>query len=81
MHTNSLPHKRTQPTYVVSMVAADGGSYFMYMADNWVHGGPKGLVDASYVWLPIRFVTLLPISIPIPKLCWLLSSRHGPLSD
>jgi len=25
------------------------------MADNWVHGGPKGLIDASYVWLPIRF--------------------------
>lgn len=25
------------------------------MADNWVHGGPAGLIDASYVWLPIHF--------------------------
>ena len=25
------------------------------MADNWIHGGPKGLIDASYVWLPFRF--------------------------
>lgn len=25
------------------------------MADNWVHGGPAGLVDASYVWLPLNF--------------------------
>ena len=30
-----------------------GESYFIYMADNWVHGGPRGLVDASYVWLPM----------------------------
>ena len=25
----------------------------MYLADNWVHGGPAGLIDASYVWLPL----------------------------
>ena len=27
----------------------------MYMADNWVRGGPSGLIDATYVWLPIWF--------------------------
>ena len=25
------------------------------MADNWVHGGPAGLIDAAYVWLPLEF--------------------------
>lgn len=24
-------------------------------ADNWVHAGPNGLIDAGYVWLPLNF--------------------------
>ena len=32
-----------------------GFSYFIYMADNWIHGGPNGLIDASYIWLPMKF--------------------------
>lgn len=44
----------SQPTYVVENEAADGSKYFVYLADNWVHGGPAGLIDASYVWLPIN---------------------------
>lgn len=47
----------TQPTYVVSYTPSSGKSYFVYMADNWVHGGPDGLIDASYVWLPFQFKT------------------------
>lgn len=54
----------TQPTYVVQYKPPTGDPYFVYMADNWVHGGPAGLVDASYVWLPFQFnehsVTLSP---------------------
>jgi hypothetical protein len=56
----------TQPTYVVTVQPpAPAPPYFMYMSDNWVHGGPKGLIDASYVWLPIRFHAN---NITIPKL-------------
>ena len=41
-----------------------------------VHGGPKGLVDASYVWLPIRFHER---SITIPKLWkWDYMNPDGP---
>jgi len=45
----------TQPTYVVPFTTDNGFVYNIYMADNWLHGGRRGLVDASYVWLPIRF--------------------------
>lgn len=45
----------TQPTYVVPFTTESNQTYFIYMADNWIHGGPRGLIDASYVWLPIRF--------------------------
>jgi len=45
----------SQPTYVVSFTPAKGDPYFVYMADNWVHGGPAGLIDASYIWLPLEF--------------------------
>jgi len=45
----------TQPTYVVQFMPTSGDPYFVYMADNWVHGGPDGLIDASYVWLPLEF--------------------------
>ena len=50
--TGEVESFNTQPTAVVSHKAADGTSYFVYLADNWVHGGPRGLIDASYVWLP-----------------------------
>ena len=45
----------TQPTYVITAVDAKGDSYFIYLADNWIHGGPQGLTDAAYVWLPLKF--------------------------
>uniref|UniRef100_A0A7S0J4P0 Uncharacterized protein n=1 Tax=Calcidiscus leptoporus TaxID=127549 RepID=A0A7S0J4P0_9EUKA len=45
----------SQPTFVVPFTPAHGEPYFVYMADNWVHGGPEGLVDAAYVWLPLHF--------------------------
>lgn len=41
--------------YVIQETDEHGNPYFMYMADNWVHGGPNGLIDASYVWLPMQF--------------------------
>ena len=54
----------SQPTYVASATTAHGEPYFVYMGDNWLHGGPRGLPDAAYVWLPLRFshqrVTLRP---------------------
>jgi hypothetical protein len=45
----------TQPTYVVPYTTKKGETYFIYMADNWIHAGWRGLLEASYVWLPIRF--------------------------
>jgi len=45
----------TQPTYVVPYTTKKNETYFIYMADNWIHGGPQKLLDASYVWLPIKF--------------------------
>lgn len=45
----------TQPAYVVPFTTKTGLQYHIYMGDNWVHGGPRGLIDASYVWLPIHF--------------------------
>ena len=62
--TGSRTSFNTQPTYVVQYTPPTGEPYFVYMADNWVHGGPSGLVDASYVWLPFKFnednITLSP---------------------
>lgn len=67
----------TQPTYVISVQPTSGPAYFMYMADNWVHGGPAGLIDASYVWLPIRFNEG---NITIPKLWkWDFNNPDGPV--
>eukprot|EP00041_Stephanoeca_diplocostata_P015426 m.294371 g.294371 ORF g.294371 m.294371 type:complete len:487 (+) comp20032_c0_seq2:54-1514(+) len=63
--TNSPTSYNSQPTYVVQMEDKNGQSYFMYMADNWVHGGPNGLIDASYIWLPIKFE---PTDVVIPYL-------------
>lgn len=52
--------------YVVQETDRNGQPYFVYMSDNWVHGGPNGLIDASYVWLPIQFeendVVLKPLT-------------------
>jgi hypothetical protein len=61
----------------VPITPTKGAPYFMYMADNWVHGGPKGLVDASYVWLPIRFHAN---NITIPKIWkWNYMDPDGPI--
>ena len=53
--TDDPPSFNTQPTYVVSATSRSGEQFFVYLADNWLHGGPAGLPDASYVWLPLRF--------------------------
>lgn len=53
--TNDPKSFNTQPTYVVEFTPAKGDPYFVYMADNWIHAGSKGLIDASYVWLPFDF--------------------------
>ena len=45
----------SQPAFVVSVARAGGDPYFVYMGDNWLHGGEAGLADAAYVWLPLRF--------------------------
>jgi hypothetical protein len=45
----------TQPTYVVPYTTSKGQSYFVYMGDNWIHCGSRGLPDACYVWLPFWF--------------------------
>jgi hypothetical protein len=55
------------------------------MADNWVHGGPKGLVDASYVWLPIKVSERTPaqlktfFSFAFPSQCADGENRIGEL--
>jgi len=43
------------------------------MADNWVHGGPKGLVDASYVWLPIKVSERTPAQLETLFFCFSFS--------
>ena len=45
----------SQPTFVVQFTPEFDSPYFVYLADNWVHGGQRGLEDAAYVWLPFRF--------------------------
>lgn len=45
----------SQPNFVVSYTTPSNMSYPVYMGDNWLHAGPRGLSDASYVWLPLRF--------------------------
>lgn len=55
--TNDSTSFNSQPTYVVSYTPSSGHPYFVYMGDNWKHGGPAGLIDAAYVWLPLRFDT------------------------
>merc|ERR1719507_2715575 len=50
----------SQPTYVVQYTPKNGDPYFVYMGDNWLHcpnedGSEGPLVNACYVWLPIRF--------------------------
>jgi len=53
--TNDSHSFNTQPTYVVPFTTKQGHKYHIYLADNWIHGGPQGLINASYVWLPIQF--------------------------
>lgn len=49
--THNATSFNTQPTYVVKSMASSS-PVFVYMADNWIHCGPNGLIDACYVWLP-----------------------------
>ncbi|CAK0848708.1 unnamed protein product [Prorocentrum cordatum] len=53
--TRNILSFNTQPTYVVPYTTKTNETYFIYMADNWIHAGLGGLMDASYVWLPISF--------------------------
>jgi len=73
--TNDSTSFNTQPTYVVPFTTKNGQKYHIYMADNWVHGGPAGLVDASYVWLPINFS---PDGVHLDRLtAWDLQAPFG----
>jgi len=50
----------SQPTYIVQYTPANGAPYFVYLGDDWVRcpndDGTFGpLINACYVWLPIRF--------------------------
>eukprot|EP00040_Diaphanoeca_grandis_P025989 m.144786 g.144786 ORF g.144786 m.144786 type:complete len:490 (-) comp30396_c0_seq1:203-1672(-) len=74
--TNSATSYNSQPTYVVEVTTDKGVPYFMYMADNWVHGGPGGLIDASYIWLPFVFDET---SVHIPELWeWDVNNPFAP---
>lgn len=53
--TNDETSFNTQPTSIVMYTTQAGQTYPIYMADNWIYGGRQGLLDATYVWLPIRF--------------------------
>ena len=57
--TRSPTSFNSQPTYVVSYTPSSGEPYFVYMGDDWVRcpnlDGTEGpLVNACYIWLPIR---------------------------
>mmetsp|Transcript_44380 Transcript_44380/g.99911 ORF Transcript_44380/g.99911 Transcript_44380/m.99911 type:complete len:389 (-) Transcript_44380:6-1172(-) len=67
--TNDQHSFNTQPAVVVPFTTASGQTYFIYMADNWIHGGPQGLVDAAYVWLPIHFDASGQLVLPM-LLAW-----------
>mmetsp|Transcript_7450 Transcript_7450/g.17656 ORF Transcript_7450/g.17656 Transcript_7450/m.17656 type:complete len:379 (+) Transcript_7450:25-1161(+) len=64
--TNSSVSFNSQPTFVVPYTQTqtfydedgiyheDKVTHLIYMGDNWVNAG-EGLINASYVWLPLRF--------------------------
>jgi len=43
----------SQPNFVVQHTDEKGWTYPIYMGDNWINAGDRGLPDASYVWLPL----------------------------
>lgn len=45
----------SQPTFVAPVTDALGNPYLVYLGDNWLRAGPRGLQDAGYVWLPLKF--------------------------
>eukprot|EP00401_Gymnodinium_catenatum_P077789 CAMPEP_0117480926 /NCGR_PEP_ID=MMETSP0784-20121206/12639_1 /TAXON_ID=39447 /ORGANISM="" /LENGTH=341 /DNA_ID=CAMNT_0005275373 /DNA_START=42 /DNA_END=1065 /DNA_ORIENTATION=+ len=58
--TGSSTSFNSQPTYVVEYTPAVGEPFFVYMADDWIHcpnadGSEGPLINACYIWLPIRF--------------------------
>jgi len=54
----------SQPTFVVECRDVSGDAFFVYLADNWIHAGPRGLKDAGYIWLPFSFGDQ---SVSLPK--------------
>lgn len=45
----------SQSTYILPYVhVEDGHTTFIYMGDRWNQGGPGGLQNATYIWLPIN---------------------------
>jgi hypothetical protein len=45
----------SQSAYVLP-VNQNGETLFIFIADRWNFYGPGGLLNASYVWLPIQFI-------------------------
>ena len=57
--TNDSTSFNSQPTFIVEYTPASGKPYHVYMGDDWEHcpnadGSSGPLVNACYVWLPIR---------------------------
>ncbi len=88
--TSSPTSFNSQPTYIVSYTPASGKPYFVYMGDDWMHcpnsdGTTGPLVNACYIWLPIRIYAqgASPQGLPIQiddRSQWSLDDPFNPSS-
>jgi beta-galactosidase len=52
----------SQVAVVVQAEAENGDVFPVYIGDNWIHAGSRGLDDASYVWFPLRVLSDFTVS-------------------
>ncbi len=43
----------SQSTFVLPYVHPDGHVTYMYAGDRWNANGPGGLLNSTYIWLPL----------------------------
>ncbi len=62
----------SQSTFVLPYTRADGSTLYIYCGDRWNAAGPGGLLNSTYIWLP-----LLPTSGGQWNMSWHDSWRIG----
>ena len=85
--TSSNTSFNSQPTFVVQYTPTSGQPYFIYMGDDWVHcsnadGSEGPLVNACYIWLPIKMHAngAGPVGLPVQILRYASWSLDDPFS-